>query len=226
MNEIIKMNLEIKQIEINDITFNKMCRIGRIIPEFEYMSKCRISLNNDLKDYDCKLTFTNNLSITVQIELDNTLKFEIPLDYNEYNIRNIAEASFTKGIWNSYTLKQFKDTEVQIRKTMDRDIFIDYVVQGCVDEKVIHLTREWHRGIAKSYFIRNMAENFDLPIFSKYNNKKYNNNKVYTNTDQLRGVKFNKILVDECDIDTINKIRKMNIKPIGFACTYQNYELI
>lgn len=225
MNKI-KIDLNIKHIEMNDNTIRKVTRCGDFKPEFQYMSNYKIKLNNELKDYKCKLIFANNLSITVQIELDNTLKFEIPLDYDEYNIRNIAEASFTKDIWNSYTLKQFKDTEVQIRKTMDRDIFIDYVVRGCVDEKVIHLTREWHRGIAKSYFIKNMAEGFDLPIFSKYKNPKYNNNKVYTNIDQLRDVKFNKILVDECDIDTVNKIRKMNIKPIGFACTYQNYELI
>ena len=225
MNKI-KLDLEIEHIEMNENTIRRIMRCCTFKPEFQYMSSYKIKLNNDLKDSKCKLKFTNNLSITVQIEPDNTLKFETPWDYNEYNIRNIAEASFTKGIWDSYTLKQFKDVEVQIRKTMDRNTFIDYVVHGCVDEKVMHLTREWHRGIAKTYFIKNMAEKFNLPIFVKYKSPEYNNNKVYTNTDQLIGVRFNKILVDECDKETVVKLRKMGITPIGFACTYQNYELI
>lgn len=149
-----------------------------------------------------------------------------PLEFNRGNIKDIAEESFDETNWNSYTLKQFSDTEVIIRKNMDRNTFIDYVVQGCVDEKVVHLTREWHRGIAKTYFIKNMAEKFNLPIFVKYKSPEYNNNKVYTNIDQLIGVRFNKILVDECDKETVAKLRKMGIAPIGFACTYQNYELI
>lgn len=82
MNKI-KIDLNIKHIEMNDNTIRKVMRFGAFKPEFQYMSNYKIKLNNELKDYKCKLIFANNLSITVQIELDNTLKIEAPLDYNE-----------------------------------------------------------------------------------------------------------------------------------------------
>lgn len=148
-----------------------------------------------------------------------------PSEFNEYNIRKIAEECFNENRWTLYRLKQFNDTEINNRRGMDRKEFIDNVVKGFKDGKMIHLTKEWHRGISKSRFIETMSRVFDIPIFREYKNIECGYN-CYTHVNQLKGSIFDKILVDECSVKTANKIRRMGITPIGFACTYENYELI
>lgn len=150
-----------------------------------------------------------------------------PLEFNEDNIRKIAEKCFNNYIWYKYILEQYKNTEIKYRKDIDRNNFIDDVVRGCIDGKVVHLTKEWHIGMSKSHFIDEMSRIFKIPVFREYKNQCVNNCYIYyTHVDQLKGIGFDKVLVDECNIETVNKIRKMGIIPIGFACTYKNYELI
>lgn len=163
----------------------------------------------------------------VKFTLEELIKIKEnnPLEFNEDNIRKIADKCFTANKWRMYILKQFHNTEVTYRKNINRNNFIDDIVRGCIDGNVMHLTKEWHRGISKSHFINEMSRLFEIPVFREHKYIVCGDN-CYTNTNQLRGCRFDKILVDECSVETVNKIRKMGITPIGFACTYKNYELI
>lgn len=192
------------------------------------MGANKITMNTEKFEKDFVLEI-DGVEFTLE-ELVNIKKESSPLEFNEENIRKIAEECFNNYTWYKYILKQYENTEMRYRKDINKNNFIDDVVKGCIDGKVMHLTREWHRGISKSHFIKRMAKEFNLPIFSpvfsEYNNFKYDNNRIYTNIDQLKGIKFDKILADECSVEMVNKIRRMGIKPIGFTCTYKNYELI
>ena len=160
-------------------------------------------------------------------ELINIKKGNNSLEFNEDNVRKIAEKCFTNDIWYKYILVQYKNTGIEHRRDVNKDNFIDDVVRACVDGKVVHLTKEWHRGMSKSHFIDEMSRIFKIPVFREYKNQCVNNCYIYyTHVDQLKGIGFDKVLVDECNIETVNKIRKMGITPIGFACTYKKYELI
>lgn len=147
-------------------------------------------------------------------ELINIKKENEPLEFNEDNIRKIAEKCFTVDKW-----------KMRDRMNIGIECFIDDVVGGCIDGNVVHLTKEWHRGISKSHFIDEISRIFKIPVFREYKFITFGDN-CYTSTNQLKGYRFDKILVDECSVETVNKIRKMGITPIGFACTYKNYELI
>lgn len=225
MNKI-KLDLEIKEIEMNDNTFRMICPSGEIISRFKYMNNYQLKQNDYLKDYECRLIFTNNLGVIVELNLDDTIKLSACTEFNERNIRELANKCFSKDMWCLYKLKQFNDTEMNHRSNMNREEFIDNVVKGCVDGKVMHLTREWHRGISKSYFINELAKMFEIPIFREFKGWHGKDDDIYTHINQLRDLRIDKILVDECSVETVEKIRNMGIKPIGFACTYKNYELI
>lgn len=71
----MKLELNVKQIEISDNTFFKISNGYKFKKGFEYMNTYCLKNNEQIEDGKCKIIFDNNLSLMMNIEDPWELKF-------------------------------------------------------------------------------------------------------------------------------------------------------
>lgn len=145
------------------------------------------------------------------------------LEFNEENIREIAK----RCIGDAWVDEWYTFGGEVSPRYIDKETFMNEIIENILWGGVMCLTtRDWHRGIGKSYFIKEISKAFNIPVLRSH---EYSDEEIecYTNVNRFIGHKLGmKVLVDETDVETVSKLREMGMKPIGFACTYKNYEII
>lgn len=148
--------------------------------------------------------------------------------FNKENIKKIAEHSFTKENWEIYKFHKYRDGENIKRLDMKLDLFTDYVAACLNNKKLIHLTGEWHRGIGKTYFIKNISKKYNIPIV--YNLKSLK--EIYEGCegillDKINNVEPCVVLIDErISFSEIEHIKSLGLTPIGFITTSCKYKVL
>lgn len=185
-------------------------------------------------EYDCLLwntIFKNNVKDNTFKLVNSEIHMFDKLDFNEENIREIAEESFLESLWDMEGFSCDCRNIVKGREKLKREEFIKTMVDGCLNGKIMHLSfDEWHRGISKSHFINKMSSEFKIPVVCKFDSHikihekdcykvyKYNN---------LIGIRPCKILIDEgFTFEEIRKMRNQGFEVLGFINTCGRYNLI
>ena len=156
------------------------------------------------------------------------------------SIKQIAEECFLIENWE---MKGWNQESIDfIRERPDRDKFIEEVVTMFENNKMMFLSgNEWHRGIGKSEFLLEVADeyNFPLAVGLRGHVRLLENRYLYKKKKpcdlkidvfeklkgKLEGHKY--ILIDELVSDeTIKEIKELGLIPIGFKTASKYYKLI
>lgn len=71
----MKLELNVKQMEMSDNTYLKISNGYKFKKGFEYMSNYCLMANEQIEDGKCKIIFDNNLSLMMDIEDPWEFKF-------------------------------------------------------------------------------------------------------------------------------------------------------
>ena len=156
------------------------------------------------------------------------------------SIKQIAEESFLVENWEMKDWNQeWIDT---IRKRPNRDRFIEEVVSMFENNKMMFISgNEWHRGIGKSEFLLEVADEYNFPLVvglrghAKFLRDRYLYKKkkpcdlkidIFESLKgKVEGHKY--ILIDEGVSDeAIKEIKELGLIPIGFKVVSEYYKLI
>lgn len=141
------------------------------------------------------------------------------------SIKDIISENFPKADW-----------ERTNRKEANRDLFMQTLTEAFEENKVMKLNGEWHRGIGKTTFLLEVAEEYGIPLLvntkvhAKLLKEHNKNLQIYSLPySELRGIKSKYILLDlNCNDDIIEKLKGEGLIPLGFICPPKpfKYELI
>lgn len=182
-------------------------------------------------DFENKSIIESTTLLALSLANDAFYNIPKPLEFNEENIRGIADESFLESLWNMESFSCDCRDIFKGRERLKREDFIKTVVDGCLNSKVIHLSfDEWHRGISKSHFISKMSSEFKIPVVYKFDShiKIHEKDcyKVYK-FNKLIGIKPCKILIDEgFTFEEVRKLRNQGFEVLGFINTCGRYNLI
>lgn len=140
------------------------------------------------------------------------------------SIKDIINENFPKADWERIS-----------RKDANRDLFMQTLTEAFEENKVVKLNGEWHRGIGKTTFILEVAEEYRIPLLVntscqvKLIKDSKKNIEVYPVINELNGIKSKYILLDlNCNDNIIEKLKSKGLIPLGFICPPKpfKYELI
>lgn len=117
-----------------------------------------------------------------------------------------------------------------IRKYMSRKFFIEDLYEVLVDNKVMILNGEWHRGIGKSSIMGALAQEYNIPIIVSTNAqgkmlKERFPKLSYYYVNQIDKSCFTGVFLVDCNIYDLQKLKENNsyIDLVGIASSSSFY---
>lgn len=153
------------------------------------------------------------------------------------SIKNIVSECFPKENWEMKDWKEDVKNMIN-RKDLDRDLFMETLVKAFDKNKIMKLRGRWHRGIGKTIFLIEVAEEYRVPLLvdTEWQVNLIKSSRKDIEVYSLRNVDFDEIkskyiLLDllHCDDNKVLEIIKSsNLIPLGFISSteFPKYELI